>query len=295
MGEARGDHLRALFLRGDQLSDPADPRRLAELLRLNHVVAKRSLGQNFLVDAALRDRVIGAARLTPEDEVLEIGPGTGSLTSRLAERCRRLVAVEIDSRLAAGLRRQVEPLGNVEVLNQDILKVDFGELFPEGGHVVVGNIPFYLTGALMPRLLERTPRPRRVSIVVQREVAERWTTPGHGSLSTVAIQSFAEPELLFVLPAAAFDPVPKVDSALVRLEVREKPAIEVDDLDRFFRFVEGTFQFRRKQLKAGLGRLSGRGSAAAADRLQEIGIEPTRRPQTLSVHEWEAVYRAFND
>jgi 16S rRNA (adenine1518-N6/adenine1519-N6)-dimethyltransferase len=281
--------------RGEELSDPADVRQLAQLLKLNRVVARRSLGQNFLVNATLRDRVIGAARLGPEDEVLEIGPGAGSLTAGLAERCRRLVAVELDSRLASGLRRQLEPMRNVEVLNQDILKTDFEQLFPEGGHVVVGNIPFYLTGALMPKLLERPPRPRRINLVVQREVAERWTTPGHGSLSTVAINTFAEPELLFVLPADAFEPQPKVDSALVRMEVREQPAVEVADLGAFFRFVEGTFQFRRKQLKAGLGRMTGLGSTAAAERLSTIDVDPSRRPQTLSLKEWEAVYQRFID
>jgi 16S rRNA (adenine1518-N6/adenine1519-N6)-dimethyltransferase len=146
----------------------------------------------------------------------------------------------------------------------------------------------------MRKLLDDSPRPRRLSLVVQKEVAERWTASSGASLSTVAVQVFAEARLLFTIPATAFTPSPRVDSALVRLEVRERPAVEVDDLQSFFRFVESVFQGRRKQLGGTLGRISGTGSTEARTRLRDLGIDPERRPQTLSLGEWETVYKDFN-
>jgi len=130
--------------------------------------------------------------------------------------------------------------------------------------------------------------------VVQKEVAERWTATTAASLATVAVQVFAVPTMMMTIPAAAFTPVPKVDSALVMLEVRPRPAVDIDDMDGFFRFVEALFQFRRKQLGGTLGRIAGSSGVEAAARLDELGIEPVRRPQTLTLSEWEAVYRAFN-
>jgi 16S rRNA (adenine1518-N6/adenine1519-N6)-dimethyltransferase len=129
--------------------------------------------------------------------------------------------------------------------------------------------------------------------VVQKEVAERWTATTGASLATVAVQVFATAKLLFTIPASAFTPVPRVDSALVALEVREKPAVDVADMGAFFRLVEAVFQFRRKQLGGALGRIAGIGSEAAGSRLRETGIDPERRAQTLTLSEWEAVYRMF--
>jgi 16S rRNA (adenine1518-N6/adenine1519-N6)-dimethyltransferase len=130
--------------------------------------------------------------------------------------------------------------------------------------------------------------------VVQKEVADRWTATSAASLATVAVQVFAEAKIVFVIPADSFTPMPRVDSALVTLDVRDGPAVEVDDMDRFFRFVEAVFQFRRKQLGGAIGRISGMTSTEAATRLAQLGIDASRRPQTLTLPEWEAVYRAFN-
>lgn len=274
------------------MADAADPRQLERLLG-GSVRAKKSFGQNFLVDQDLRDRVLDEAGVELEDEVLEVGAGPGTLTVDLARRCRRLVAVELDRGLLKVLRRQVASLPNVEVVEADILKLDTGALFPEGGEVVVGNIPYYLTGALVSRLLERPRPPRRLSLVVQREVAERWTAETGGSLSSVAVQVLARPRLALRLPAAAFEPRPRVDSALVVMEVRERPAVDVPDLHAFFRFVEAVFQFRRKQLAGTLARLLGVGREEAAARLAALGIDPSRRPETLTLQEWESVAKQF--
>jgi 16S rRNA (adenine1518-N6/adenine1519-N6)-dimethyltransferase len=276
------------------LIDPANAHELDVLLRRHRITLEHRLGQNFLVDPALRDAIAEAAGTGPEDEVLEVGAGVGTLTIALAPRCKRLVAVELDSRLMPALRDAVTGHENVEVVQADILRFEIDGAFPRGGEVVAGNIPYNLTGALIPKLLEKPPRPTRLSLVVQREVAERWTATTGASLSTVAVQVFAQPKVVMTIPAVSFFPIPKVDSALVTLEVRERPAVEVDDMDRFFRLVEAVFQFRRKQLGGTLGRVAGMQNSDATTLLGELGIDSTRRPQTLTLPEWEAVYRAFN-
>lgn len=274
--------------------DPADSHQLEGLLRRHRIDLKHGLGQNFLTDPSVRDAVAEAADITPDDEVLEVGAGVGTLTVALALRSRRLVAVELDGRLIPALRESLAGHDNVDVVRTDILRFNIRSAFPDGNEIVVGNIPYNVTGALIRKLLEEEPRPRRLSLVVQKEVAERWTASGGASLSTVAVQVFAAARMQFTIPAAAFTPPPRVDSALVRLDVRARPAVEVADLQSFFRFVEAVFQGRRKQLGGTLGRISGTGGTEARTRLREAGIDPERRPQTLTLAEWETVYRVFN-
>jgi 16S rRNA (adenine1518-N6/adenine1519-N6)-dimethyltransferase len=201
--------------------------------------------------------------------------------------------VEFDRRLIKPLRDVIEGHQNVEIVLSDILRFDLAAAFPNGGEVVVGNIPYNVTGALLRKLLDHEPRPKRLSLVVQKEVAERWTSSTAASLSTVAVKVYATAEMVFTIPAGSFTPVPRVDSALVTLDVRDRPAVDVDDMDGFFRFAESAFQYRRKQLGGALGRIAGMSSTEAAGRLAELGIDAARRPQTLTLPEWEAVYRAF--
>ncbi len=273
--------------------DPADSDELARLLRKHRITLRHSLGQNFLIDPALRDAVADAVGVGPDDEVVEVGAGVGTLTVALAARCRRVMAVELDQRLIPALREVVAGSDRVEVVQADVLKLDFAQLYPNGGEVIAGNIPYNLTGALIRKLLDSPPRPRRLSLVVQKEVAERWTATTGASLSTVAVQVFAQARLVLTIPAESFTPPPRVDSALVILEVRERPAVDVPDMDSFFRLVEAVFQFRRKQLGGALGRIAGIGSEAAAKRLREASIDPERRAQTLSLGEWERVHHMF--
>jgi 16S rRNA (adenine1518-N6/adenine1519-N6)-dimethyltransferase len=254
------------------------------------VRARKSLGQHFLADRALRERVVAAAGIRPDDEVLEIGAGPGTLTGDLLRLARRVVAVELDARLLPRLRAAAP---GAEIVHRDVLKVDPAVLFPMGGEIVVGNIPYYLTGALVPHLLGREPRPRRLSLVVQREVARRWCGLDGWSLATVAVQTFCEPRIAFELPPEAFEPPPRVTSALAVLEVRPAPAIGVPDLDAFFRFVESVFQFRRKQLRPALGRVVGLSGDEVGARLLGLGVDPARRAETLDLPEWESLFRAF--
>jgi 16S rRNA (adenine1518-N6/adenine1519-N6)-dimethyltransferase len=273
--------------------DPADSDQLIKLLRRHRVELKHSFGQNFIVDPLIRDRIAQASGIEPDDEVLEVGAGAGGLTVALAQVSRRVVAVELDRRLIPVLREVLEGIENVELVEKDILKFDQSTSFPNGAHVVAGNIPYNLTGALIRKLLDDPPRPRLLSLVVQKEVAERWTASSGASLSTVAVQVFAEARIEFTIPASAFTPAPRVDSALVLLNVRDEPAVHVDDFRDFFRFVEAVFQGRRKQLGGTLGRIYDIGSTAAGARLRNLSIDPQRRPQTLSLPEWETIYQEF--
>ena len=274
--------------------DPANAQELASLLRRHRITLQHRLGQNFLIDPVLRDAIADAAVTDGGDEILEVGAGVGTLTIALATRARRVVAVEFDRALIPALREVVAGHDEVEVVQADILRYDVARAFPEGGEVAAGNIPYNLTGALIRKLLDRAPRPRRLSLVVQKEVGERWAATTSASLGTVAVQLFAEPRVVMTVPASSFTPAPKVDSALVILEVRDKPAVDVADTDRFLRFVEDVFQFRRKQVGGTLARIGGISGAESAARLSELGIDAARRPQTLTLPEWEALYGAFN-
>jgi 16S rRNA (adenine1518-N6/adenine1519-N6)-dimethyltransferase len=274
--------------------DPADGRQLDGLLRRHRVTLQHRLGQNFLIDQALRDAIADASGAGAGDEVLEVGAGVGTLTVALATRSKRVVAVEFDRALIPALREVLREHANVEVVQADILRFDVVEAFPPGGEIVAGNIPYNITGALIRKLLDRAPRPRRLSLVVQKEVAERWAATTSASLGTVAVQVFAEPRVVMSIPASSFTPPPKVDSALVILEVRPRPAVDVPDVLQFLRFVEEVFQFRRKQVGGTLARISGLAGSEVAARLQDIGVDAARRPQTLTLPEWERIYSAFN-
>ena len=270
------------------MTDPADSQQLFELLRRHHITLKHRFGQNFLINPALRDAIAQASEATRDDTVVEVGAGVGTLTVALASRAGRVIAVELDRDLIPALREVVADIENVEIVQGDILRTEVR------GEIVAGNIPYNLTGALIENLLGpprrrrgEAPRPRRLSLVVQKEVANRWTATTAASLATVAVQVFADARTVFTIPASAFEPPPKVDSALVVLDVRAEPAVRVDDYDRFFRFVEAVFQFRRKQLGGTMRRL---GHAE----LPDLGIDLTRRPETLDLKEWEGLYRAVN-
>src|SRR5579875_974405 len=245
------------------------------------------LGQHFLVDPVLRRRVVEAAGIAPGDEVLEVGAGPGVLTGELVRRARRVVAVEVDRRRAARLRAAVP---EAEVVNEDVLRLDLAHWFPDGGEVVVGNIPYYLTGALIRRLLGSEPRPRRLSLVVQREVARRWCGLDGWGLSTLVVQVFARPRIELELPPTAFAPPPGVTSALVVMDVRPRPAVEIADLDAFFRFAETVFRFRRKQLRSALARALRTPATRAEALVRRAGIDPERRAETLTLAEWERLF-----
>jgi 16S rRNA (adenine1518-N6/adenine1519-N6)-dimethyltransferase len=265
---------------------------ISALLRAHGLHPKKGLGQNFLTDPVALGRIVSAADLLPGDIVVEVGAGVGTLTRLLADQAARVVAVELDSRLVEILREHLADLTNVQIMHGDILELsDFG--FSHLGYKVVGNLPYYITSAILRHFLEREPRPQVMVVTVQREVAERIVAgPGEMSLLAVSVQFYGQPRIVARIKAGAFFPRPQVDSAVVRIEVGEQPAVTlaegVDEAD-FFRAVRAGFGQKRKMLRnslsAGLG-LSPVGAEAA---LRQAGVDPRRRAETLSLQEWAEV------
>ncbi|HEY6947385.1 MAG TPA: 16S rRNA (adenine(1518)-N(6)/adenine(1519)-N(6))-dimethyltransferase RsmA [Gemmatimonadales bacterium] len=264
--------------------------------------AKKRLGQHYLTDPRILERIADAVEATPGDSVVEIGAGPGGLTAALARRAGRVVAIEKDRDLVPALREQ---LPGVTVVEADALAADWHALAgvaphaasPVAGYLVAGNIPYNLTSPLLEKALE-PPRPARVVFLVQREVAERVAAPpggaAYGALS-VGVQAVAAVELLFRVPAGAFTPRPRVDSAVLRLRPFAKPAVSDASRRAFRRLVVGLFGFRRKQLLRGLRELTGWGADAAAAVLARAGLAAGVRPETLGVAEFVALLAALVD
>jgi 16S rRNA (adenine1518-N6/adenine1519-N6)-dimethyltransferase len=270
------------------------PLDLRGLLRRYNLHPKKRLGQNFLADEAALQKVVAAAELQPGDTVLEIGPGLGSLTRHLARAAQRVIAVEVDQGLLPALEDTLRPFGNVDVIQADILRLNLAAVPGlASGYVVVANIPYYITSAIVRHLVEASVAPSRIVLTVQREVAERIAAqPGDMSLLAVSVQFYAVPHIVARLPAGAFYPRPEVDSAVIRLDVRPQPAVPVADVDSFFRVVRAGFSQKRKQLRNALGgglRLS---SAQADALLAQAGVDGQRRAETLALEAWGALAAA---
>jgi 16S rRNA (adenine1518-N6/adenine1519-N6)-dimethyltransferase len=271
------------------LTNPSTIRAVARRYGIRFL---RRWGQNFLADRRELDRLVDALSLESGDRVIEVGAGIGTLTVEVAQRVQSLLAVEIDPAGVRALALTLRDRPNVRVLAGDILRTPVAELMT-APYRVLGNIPYNLTGALLLHLLEQTPAPARIDLLVQREVAERITAPpGAWSLATLGVRVYGEAQLLHRVPRSAFLPPPQVDSALLRIMPRAEPEIPRPDLPAFFRFVTPFFQVRRKQLPYVLARRHGVGSAEARRALDVIGIDPTRRPETLTVEEWRRLYES---
>jgi len=255
---------------------------------------KRRLGQHFLHDPRILNRLAEALGATPDDTVLEIGPGPGGLTEALVRVAGRVVAIEKDAEIIPGLRARVP---GAVIVEGDALELDWGELAGGPGGLVTGNIPYNITSPLLDKALT-PPRPRRIVFLVQKEVALRvGAAPGskeYGAL-TVGIQAVAKTEVLFTVPAGAFTPVPKVDSAALRLEPLSHPLISDDQVRSFRASVVGLFGFRRKQLVRAVRELTGWDAERAAGAVEGAGLSPTVRPEVLSPPEFLRLHMALVD
>lgn len=263
-------------------------------MRTHGLAPRKSLGQNFLTDPAILRRIVESAELPPQAEVLEIGPGLGSLTRVLAQVARRVVAVELDSTLIPLLDEVVAPYGNVEVLHGDILQFDPARLMSSEGYFVVANIPYYITSAVMRHLLEASIRPQRVVLTIQREVAERiCAAPGEMSLLALSVQVYGTPRVTLRIPAGAFYPPPKVDSAVVRVDLSPQPRIPAEQLEIFFRLIRAGFSQKRKTLRNALSGGLGWKGERAESLLRQAGIDPNRRAESLALEEWALLVDAY--
>ncbi len=263
------------------------------LLERYDVLPKKSLGQNFLHDPNALEKIVDTAELMPEDTVLEIGPGTGALTEVLARSAARVVAVELDQRLAPILQERLADYPNVTIVFQDILETDVPALMETEGYVVVANVPYYITSAILKVLLENEHRPRRLVLTMQQEVAERLIAkPNDMSILAVSVQFFGQPKIAMRINPSVFWPRPEVDSAVVIIDTYATPPVDVSDAKRFFRVVKAGFGQKRKQLKNALGSGLALNSEQTAALCESAGIDPRRRAETLTLEEWAALTRA---
>jgi 16S rRNA (adenine1518-N6/adenine1519-N6)-dimethyltransferase len=274
------------------------PLNVPELLRRYGLHPDKSLGQNFLVNPAALESVVEAAALTPENTVLEIGAGLGSLTRLLAERARRVIAVELDGQFIPILREVLAQFPNVQIVQGDILALNLADLLrsedritngalPPTPYRVVANIPYYISSAIIRRLLESYTLPECVILTVQREVGERiCARPGEMSLLALSVQVYGTPQVVAHIPAGAFYPPPKVDSAVVRIDLSPTPAIPPALLPIFFRLAKAGFSQKRKTLRNAISGGMGWSTADTDTLLQSVGIDSRRRAETLSLEEW---------
>jgi 16S rRNA (adenine1518-N6/adenine1519-N6)-dimethyltransferase len=274
----------------------------ARALRAAGLRPRKGLGQNFLVDPTVPPRIAAAAGLAPGDTVIEVGPGLGVLSAELAARLDptaggRLIAVELDAALAPVLLERMTAFPAFTLVQGDILALTPAALVrtPNGGlppYKVVANLPYYITSAALRHFLEADPPPAALVVMVQREVAERIVArPPDMSLLAVSVQFYGAPRLLFRVPPGAFHPAPKVESAVLRVDVYppDQRPVAVADVNAFFAVVRAGFGQRRKQLGNSLATGLGRDKAGVAAALRQAGIDPSRRAETLTLGEWGAV------
>ncbi len=265
-----------------------------DLLRRYGLRPDKSLGQNFLIDESALRRVVAAAGIEDDDEVLEIGPGLGGLTRHLATHARQVVAVELDGNLLPPLHEVLRPYPNVRLVQGDILELDPAEWMSSSGYLVVANIPYYITSAVIRHLLEARTRPRRLVLTVQREVAQRITAaPGEMSLLALSVQVYGQPQVVAHIPAGAFYPSPKVDSSVIRTDLYPEPRIPEADIPAFFRLAKAGFSQKRKTLRNSLSAGLACTPAEAEQLLHLSDIDPRRRPETLSLEEWGRLVTTF--
>ena len=252
---------------------------------------KKSLGQHWLKDPEILADIAEAAELTGDDVVLEIGPGLGTLTSRLLARANSVTAVEFDADLARKLPGQF-PGKNLEVFNEDILQFDLNQL-PKN-YKVVANVPYYITSKIVEKLMTAENKPSIAVLLVQKEVAERIAAdPGNMSVLSVSVQIFAEAELDIEVPRQFFTPPPKVDSQVVVLRTCNSPLITSEDQRDFFRIVKAGFSAKRKKLRSSLSGGLGINKSVAEELLKNAGISPDARAEDLAIEDWKRLLKEW--
>lgn len=270
-----------------RFAKPLPPLNAAQILKAYGLRADKALGQNFLQDTYALERIVNAAEILPTDTVLEVGPGLGALTRHLANAAKQVIAVELDARLLPPLQEVISGYTNIEIVQGDMLKISPTEIIHVPDYLVVANIPYYITSALLRHLLETTPRPRRVVMTVQKEVADRiCASPPDMSLLSLSVQVYGVPRIATIIPAGAFYPAPKVDSAVVRIDLSPAPFIPYALLDTFFALAKAGFSQKRKTLRNSISAGMRMSPAETESMLRAAGIDPMRRAETLSLEEW---------
>lgn len=261
--------------------------------------ATKSLGQNFLIDKNIIGKIIESAAIGPNDLLVEIGPGIGTLTREAAQRAKKVLAIEIDRHLIPVLEETLDDLPNVRVIHQDVLKTDLRRLVEDesqgcSGVKIMGNLPYYITTPIIMKVLEERVSTDSLTIMLQKEVAERIraeaSTKEYGAI-TVAVRYYAETSFVAAVPRDVFTPSPNVDSAVIRLDIRREKPVDLLSEEIFFAVVKAGFGQRRKTLQNALQSAFSKETAVAA--LQASGIDPIRRAETLSVQEFANLSNAI--
>jgi 16S rRNA (adenine1518-N6/adenine1519-N6)-dimethyltransferase len=286
------------YLRQRAASEATGASRVKELLAVHGLAPRKRLGQNFLIREEMAERIVEHCRLEPDEVAVEIGPGVGAITLRIARRVRHLVAVEMDRGLAALMREETSGFPRVDLVEGDFLELDLAALAATHGTarlVVVGNIPYNITTPILERIFAQRAVVKSAVLLVQKEYAERLGaaagTPEYGSLTLFArYHALLEP--LMSVRASAFWPRPDVDSMLVRFLLREHPPVDVPDEALLFRIIRGSFHMRRKQLINTLEETLGLGKAALDRLCRQVRIDPQRRGETLTLDEFARLARA---
>ncbi|NLB42760.1 MAG: 16S rRNA (adenine(1518)-N(6)/adenine(1519)-N(6))-dimethyltransferase RsmA [Clostridiales bacterium] len=270
------------------------PKYLKELLSRHGFHFSKSLGQNFLIDENILQKIIKGANISPHDKVLEIGPGVGTLTSAIAKQGAEVIAVELDRDLLPIMEETLEEYPNAKVIHGDILKLDLNQLiqdnFQDTHFKVVANLPYYITTPIVMRFLEEELSYTSITVMIQKEVAQRMAarpdSKEYGALS-VAVQFYTQPRIIGKVPAGVFMPQPKVDSMIITLEKRNKPAVDVNSSAHFFQVVKAVFAQRRKTLLNTLyaAEISNMNKSDLGSMLSSLNINPQRRGETLSLEE----------
>ncbi len=274
--------------------DLTNVRELRNLLLHHNMRPNKAFGQNFLIDRDVLQRIVAAAEISLQDEVLEVGAGTGVLTRELAKQAGRVVAVENERDMLTLLDYTTGSYTNVERVARDLLHFDPAEMFGERSYKLVANLPYYITAATFRHFLESTNPPRLMIVMVQWEVAQRIVAePGDLSLLANSVQFYGKPQIVTRVPAQAFYPAPKVDSAILRVDVASEIRLPPSERDSFFRVVQAGFSERRKQLHNSLTHGLHYKNELVRSWLNEADIESSRRAETLNIDEWLRLWRVI--
>jgi 16S rRNA (adenine1518-N6/adenine1519-N6)-dimethyltransferase len=264
--------------------------------------AKKSLGQNFLIDSAVLRKIVEAAELAPQDTVIEVGSGLGVLTAELAKYARHVIAVELDDNLSVLLKKTLSWAENLTVVHEDILKTATPALLeaaslPAGSsYKVVANLPYYITSPVLRHFLETDFPPSMMVVMVQKEVAKVITAaPGDMSLLSVAVQFYGEARIVSAVSSHCFYPAPKVDSAILKIRLHGQPYLDSSHAGSFFKLVRAGFCANRKQLVNSLSQGLGLSKDIIRPLLEKAGIAPVRRAETLTIPEWIELWRIFDE
>ena len=272
------------------------------LMKKYNLTANKKLGQNFLVDSEAINSIVASANLTKKDMVIEIGPGLGTLTSMLIEKAGKVIAIELDDRMIKILGDRFLLYDNFELINEDVLKVDLSSLIEKNSEFenirVVANLPYYITTPIIMKLLENRLKIESITIMIQKEVAERIVATPGSKLSgaiTYSVHYYAEPEKIALVPNTSFIPSPEVDSEVIKLNIRKSPPVKIDNEKLFFNVIKASFMQRRKTLSNGL--VNGgivKNKAKAIEILKNMGLEENVRGEELTLEQFANLSNKIN-